>query len=260
VQLLVRLDDFTPNRPRDRWSRVEAMLGRLSIRPLVAVVPQDRYFGAQVSDDSFWEDVRGLAARDWTIGLHGLTHEVVPIPADARREIFYATKSEFVGLPFEQQLQRISTAWNLFAAQGIEPDVFVAPNHGFDANTVDAVRRHGRMRYIADGIALRPFLDRGLGWLPQLDWRVPRIGFGFRTVCLHPSTISECEFRRVERDLARRRDEVVDVCDLDPTQFRAHGAGSKFFAASFAVYFWLRESSARLLVPASAKRQERAGP
>lgn len=242
MKILVRLDDFTPHRHRGRWERVGEMLRGLGIRPLVAVVPDDHYFGSGGSDETFWREVRAREADGWHIGLHGDTHEVVPIPRGANREIFFASKSEFVGLPVEDQLRKISKAWDTFAQHGVRPRVFIAPNHGFDANTVEAVRRHGMMRTISDGIALRPYSDRDLLWLPQLDWQVPLFRFGFRTVCLHPSTQDDREFERIRRQLTAVRASVVSVEELEKGTPRALGLADRTFGFAFRGLYHARES------------------
>jgi predicted deacetylase len=247
VKVLVRLDDFTPNRHRERWSRVTNMLRGLGIRPLVAVVPADRYFGPGASDDAFWSDVRELETSGWHVGLHGETHEVEPIPGGADREIFFASKSEFVGLPLEAQLRKITVAWDTFARHGVHPQVFIAPNHGFDAQTVEAVRRHGKMRYISDGIALRPYSDRDLVWLPQIDWKVPVLRVGFRTVCLHPSTMDDREFARITRQLEAVHVNVLSVDELGGTAPRSLGPADRAFGFAFHGFFRARESLLALL-------------
>lgn len=247
MKVVIRLDDYTPNRDVPAWDRVEAMLERHAVRPLVAVVPDDRYFGARATTETFWEDVRRLAQRGWAIGLHGDTHEVVSLAASAEREIFFAKKSEFVGLSFEAQLGKLTRAYDNFVAHGVRPVAFVPPNHGFDRNTVRALIQHGGMHIVSDGIALRPYRDRQLLWLPTLDWRVPRIPVGFRTVCLHPSSMAASELARLERDLPRIKRHVVSLEQIDPTIAGPKSVADKAFAALFRVYFNCKESMAAAL-------------
>ena len=147
------------------WARVEAVLDRYGIRPIVAVIPNDRYFGPAATTDDFWQQVQGLQAKGWAIGLHGDTHLVRPIAPGVEREIFFATKSEFVGLPLDEQVRKLESIWQEFVSHDVRPVAFIAPNHGFDANTVRAVAQQGAMPFISDGISLRLFKDRGLIWL-----------------------------------------------------------------------------------------------
>jgi hypothetical protein len=238
MKILARLDDLTPNRNVVRWKQIEQILDRLGIRPLVACVPDDKYFGSGPTTGAFWEDVRGLHRKGWEIALHGETHEVTTIAAGVNHEVFFADKSEFVGLSEEAQLGKLTRAWNLFAEQGIEPRVFVAPNHGFDANTVRAVRRHGAMGWISDGISWRVFRDRDLVWLPQLDWRVPRLGFGFRTVCLHPCTMSDSDIAHFAEAAAAVKHSFTSVDEIDHQKVRPRGTADFLFEKAFTA--WLR--------------------
>ncbi|HEY4365960.1 MAG TPA: DUF2334 domain-containing protein [Steroidobacteraceae bacterium] len=246
MKILLRLDDYTPNCNRASWEKIEQILDRLQIRPLVAVIPEDRYFGTAPSDEAFWESVRQLQGKRWSIALHGHTHLVTPVAAGAAREIFFATKSEFVGRSQAQQLATIELAWQEFVRHGVRPDCFVAPNHGFDAATVRALSQHGAMRIISDGIALRPFKDRDLAWIPQLDWRMPRWQYGFRTVCLHPSTMRVAEIDRFEIDARRMRAAFVELQDIDTAALQPRGVGDAVFAKAFAAYFRVKEALHRL--------------
>src|SRR5437588_8124748 len=152
MKVLVRLDDFTPNRNVSRWGQIEYVLDSLGIKPLVACIPSDRYFGPAPTTEEFWDQVRKLQRKGWAIAVHGETHLVTPIAPGTSQEIFFAEKAEFVGLPEDVQLQKVARAWRAFAEQGVRPKVFVAPNHGFDANTVRAICKHGAMPFVSDGV------------------------------------------------------------------------------------------------------------
>lgn len=242
MKILARLDDLTPNRNVGRWKQVEQIMDRLDIRPVVACVPDDKYFGPASATAAFWEDLRNLQGKGWEIALHGETHQVTKIPPEATHEVFFADKSEFVGLPEEEQLAKLTRAWNLFAEQGVKPRVFVAPNHGFDANTVRAILRHGAMQWISDGISWRVFHDRGLVWLPQLDWRIPRLRFGFRTVCLHPCTMSDGDIARFARAAEAAQPCFISVDEIDPQTVGPRGRADVLFEKVFAVFLRFKEA------------------
>ena len=97
--------------------------------------------------------------------------------------------SEFVGLGEEEQRRRIAEGVALLAAQGIEPHVWVAPAHGFDAATLRALRAESGIRILSDGFARRAVVREGFVWLPQQLWRPRSMGGGLWTICLHPNTL-----------------------------------------------------------------------
>lgn len=240
MTILVRLDDYTPNRRREGWAAVGTILDELGIRPLVAVVPDDRYFGDTPTTAAFWDEVRGLQAKGWGIGVHGETHDVVPIARGAAREIFFATKSEFIGLSLPAQLAKLDASWRAFAANGVTPVAFVAPNHGFDAATVRALREQGRIQWISDGISWRPYRDRGLAWIPQIDWKLPRLRFGLRTVCLHPSTMTPREIDAFGEAARRAAGDFIAVDQLAPSGVCDRGVSDAIFEAGFVAYYRMK--------------------
>lgn len=254
MRVLIRLDDFTPNRNRERWREVGAILDDLRVRPLVAVVPEDRYFGSAPTTMEFWDSVRELQAKGWSIGMHGETHLVKPIPAGTRREISFATKSEFIGLTLEAQLAKLRRAWAIFLANDVRPVAFVAPNHGFDSTTVEALRLHGAMRLVSDGISWRISRSRGLIWLPQFDWKIPRLRFGFRTACLHPSTMSGSEMARFAREARAVRRSCIGVEDIDPDAVGTRGVVDLAFAKAFQLYMNMKLTVRRSILPSADKR------
>jgi predicted deacetylase len=252
MKLLIRLDDFSPNRNVEAWDRVETILDRCGVRPLVAVIPGDRYFGTAATNADFWAQVRRLEGKGWAIGLHGDTHLVVPIAPGAQHEIFFATKSEFVGLPFESQVRKLESAWQQFLAHGVRPVAFVAPNHGFDADTVRAVVQNGNLRFMGDGIGLRLYVDRGLVWLPQIDWRIPRLRFGFRSACLHPSTMTASEIDSFAARLASVAHYCISLSEIEIGKVRERGLNEALFERAFKLYFKIKEALGRALHGARA--------
>ena len=242
MKVLVRLDDFTPNRNVGRWDQIEHVLDSLGIKPLVACIPNDQYFGTAATTSEFWDQVRKLQRKGWAIALHGETHLVTPIAAGASQEIFFAEKGEFVGLPEDVQSEIVARAWSAFAEQGLRPKVFVAPNHGFDANTVRAICKHGAMPFVSDGVSWRVFRDRGLVWLPQIDWRMPRVRFGFRTVCLHPSTMSKGELEGFAAAARSARRCFTSLEEIDPRAVSQRGVGDLLFEKGFALYMRVKKA------------------
>src|SRR5215467_8595121 len=108
-QYLLRLDDFCPTMNWSVWRAVERILVDASIRPILAVVPDNRDSSLWVGEEnkSFWKEVRVWQARGWTIGLHGFQH-------------VYSTKdpgllklrglSEFSGLSYAEQRSKLEQA------------------------------------------------------------------------------------------------------------------------------------------------------
>jgi predicted deacetylase len=180
---LLRFDDVCPAMNWDVWERIELGLDELGIRPLVAVVPDNRDDKLAVSAPraDFWERVRSWQARGWTIGLHGYQHVAAGAPGGI---LGPSRRSEFTGLSAADQEQRLRRATAIFSREGVEPTVWVAPWHSFDETTLSILPAIG-IRLVSDGPGLYPHEDRSMLWFPQQLWRFKRIPLGVLTVCHH---------------------------------------------------------------------------
>lgn len=210
ARYLIRLDDACPTMRASAWDALETAFDRLSIRPIVGVIPDNRD-PALVCDPpapGFWDTVRRWQSKRWTIALHGLHHTYHPMGLADQALVPMHRKSEFVGLPLEQQRAMLRQSWAVFRQHGVRPTVFMAPSHTFDEQTLAALRLETDIDTVTDGLAIQPFRRGGLRWIPQQLWRLRRMPFGVWTVCLHPNAMSDDE---VNRFIARLEEFAVDV-------------------------------------------------
>jgi predicted deacetylase len=75
----------------------------------------------------------------------------------------------------------------LLRGHGLNPRVWVAPRHGFDRNTLRALRKEG-IGVLSDGFARIPFTRNGLIWIPQQLWAPVEKSKGLWTICVHANT------------------------------------------------------------------------
>src|ERR1051326_9565196 len=75
-QFLLRFDDICPTMRWDMWSEIEKRLIQYDIKPILAVVPDNRDPVLQVDRPrrDFWVRVRRWQEQGWTIALHGYQH------------------------------------------------------------------------------------------------------------------------------------------------------------------------------------------
>ncbi|MBI3132369.1 MAG: DUF2334 domain-containing protein [Acidobacteria bacterium] len=198
---LLRIDDVCPTMDWQIWDPIEAILVETGVKPILAVVPDNRdpklMVGPAATD--FWDRVRGWQARGWAIGLHGFQHTYVTQDAGL---LNLNPQSEFAGLPYEVQLEKIRSGLEIFAREGVRANAWVAPSHSFDVNTLRALREVG-LTIICDGFAFHPFRDAmGMTWVPQ-QFALPRsMPFGTWTFCHHPDLTPE-ERVELREDLLR---------------------------------------------------------
>jgi peptidoglycan/xylan/chitin deacetylase (PgdA/CDA1 family) len=213
---LIRFDDLCPTMDWDVWDRIESLLIELDIRPILAVVPDNRddFLVAGPAQDGFWERVRSWQDRGWTIGMHGYQHCRLTAESGI---VGINDRSEFAGLSGEQQRQRLARGLAIFRSEHVDPQVWLAPFCSFDRVTVGILSALG-IPVISDGLWLWPFREDGVTWIPHQIWRFHHMPFGVWTIGCHHNRWTEEQFAAFEADLRKYRDRIVDV----PTVVRAY--------------------------------------
>lgn len=216
---IMRLDDACPRMDTDKWARIETLLDKYSVHPLVGVIPdcQDTGMDQYPEDPSFWQRVDNWKAKGWCIAMHGCTHVYSTDcgginPVNAR--------SEFAGEPLEVQEEKISRGVDIMRAHGIEPKVFFAPSHTFDENTLAALKKCSAIRIISDTVANAPYSMDGFTFVPQQSGRARKLPIKWITCCYHPNAMTDSDFDRLEAFLAGHASEFID--------FPTEGADRKF--------------------------------
>ena len=198
---LMRLDDACEKRDIEKWERMEAILDKYRIAPLVGIIPccKDPEMEKYPADNAFWDTVARWKKTGWVLALHGFDHVYITKegglnPAQKR--------SEFAGVPLDVQKQKITDGVAVFQEHGIEPAVFFAPSHTFDENTLEALKVCSKIRIISDTIASKPYTKYGFTFIPQQSGVVRKLPFDTITFCYHPNVMQEADFARLEAFLA----------------------------------------------------------
>jgi predicted deacetylase len=194
----------------EMWKQIEQVMLEQAISPILAVVPEnlDKKLEVGPAHPSFWKEVRGWQARGWTIGLHGYQHKYVTRDGGL---VGIVKKSEFAGLPEQQQEHKLRLAIEIFERHQVKPEIWIAPSHSFDSATLSALHRLG-IRIISDGFALSPHTDAtGMFWIPQQFWRFRSRRFGVWTVCYHHNHWKTVDLQRFARDVRKYRDNITNT-------------------------------------------------
>lgn len=206
---IMRLDDACPRHDRQRWQRMEELLTACGVRPLVGIIPdcKDPMMDKYPEDAAFWDRARAWQARGWCMALHGCGHVYISAEGGLNP---VNTRSEFAGLPLEEQKEKISAGLAILREQGIEPKVFFAPSHTFDENTLEALRQCSSIRIISDTVANAPYSRDGFTFVPQQSGRVRKLPFDWVTFCYHPNEMDEADFTRLEKFLRVHEGDFVN--------------------------------------------------
>lgn len=200
----IRLDDACERRDVELWNRMELMLDTYNIKPLVGVIPQceDTKMDKYNEDTLFWERVEEWVRKGWSIALHGYSH-VCETEEGGINPV--NKRSEFAGVSLEAQKEKIRKGMEIFRLHGIVPQVFFAPSHTFDENTIEAIKQCSEIRIISDTIASRPYNKQGITFVPQQSGQVRWIPLNSVTFCYHPNTMQESDFQKLEHFIKKYR-------------------------------------------------------
>jgi len=197
------------------WNQIEEMLLCENVKPILAVVPDnvDEKLMVDKPDPAFWDRVREWKQRGWTIAVHGYQHRYLTREPGL---IGLNPYSEFAGLPLAEQQNKLERALDIFHSQRLDPDLWVAPAHSMDQNTLEALRSLG-IRKVSDGFAIYPHVDaRGILWIPQQMWRFRPMPFGVWTVCLHPNDWTAKHLLRLKNSLEEYRGQMATLEEIIP--------------------------------------------
>ena len=76
IKYLIRLDDACPYMDKVKWQRMEDILDKYGVKPLVGIIPAntDPETMIEPEDAGFWEKVHSWDGKGWCIALHGYNH------------------------------------------------------------------------------------------------------------------------------------------------------------------------------------------
>ena len=98
--------------------------------------------------------------------------------------------------------------WAIFDREKVKVEVFFAPSHTFDENTIHALKVIG-ITSISDGYCLFPFNAHGILFVPQLVGRPAAFPFGVYTSCHHLNHFAEADFSRLEKFVKRNHARIL---------------------------------------------------
>lgn len=224
TECMIRLDDITPDMNWERFYQAKAIFDKYDIRPLIGVVPdnQDVTLHKQEGREDFWNVIRQLQERGWAVAQHGTYH-------------CYETKdsgilginpfSEFAGLSYEVQVKKLQAGKRILDKNGIRTDVFMAPGHTYDKNTLKALKECG-FHVITDGLSAKPYMEDGILCIPcrLRGFKKPD---GIDTMCLHTNLMDEQDMEELEFFCKANREVIMP---FEPQRYREHAAKKNFLS------------------------------
>jgi predicted deacetylase len=207
-----RIDDVCPQMDQARFTAALDLLRKYGIKPLLGIIPdnQDPVLRQQVEDNNFWGKMRQLRDEGYLIAMHGFKHVY---DSQSKSLLTGGTKSEFAGHAFEAQVKKITSGIDILRQHNLDTDIFFAPAHSFDKNTLIALHQSG-FRYISDGRSRYCYERFGLVFIPCRSYRVAVKCNGVTTVALHPSLNGDKEYETLKKTLVRNKACLVSFSAL----------------------------------------------
>ena len=201
TKYLIRLDDACPYMDRAKWQRMENILDKYGVKPLVGIIPANADTETMIDSDDgdFWQKVQCWKDKGWTLALHGYNH-ICTTNTFGLNPVH--KRSEFAGLSYEQQQEKISAGYKVLKEHGFDVEWFFAPSHTFDENTLKAIKESTPIRNISDMIATKPYSYKGFIFAPcQMGVLREMPISGYWCACYHPNIMKDEEFVALENFL-----------------------------------------------------------
>lgn len=216
MKIAIRIDDITECMDWPKFLRFKAILDAHSIKPLIGVIPQNMDDTLKGDSDGapsdFWNYISSLKAEGYTIAMHGSQH----IYTTKKGGLFPLNNfSEFAGLSYEKQLSLLNKGTALLKKNGIETDIFMAPAHSYDKNTLKALKALN-FNKITDGLGKVPYSLGDFTFYPISFNRKSVLNAstknGYTTFVYHINTMNDKDFESFENLLSNY--EIISFNEL----------------------------------------------
>lgn len=199
MRIAIRMDDITPDMDWKKFLRFKEILDDYGICPLIGVVPdnKDKKLKIDPPREDFWEYIKQLQEQGWVIAMHGLNHLYTTRAAGM---FPIGGKSEFAGLSYVRQDEMIREGRRILTSKGISTDIFMAPSHSFDRNTLRALKKNG-FYIVTDGFGISPFRTEDMIFYPisvKRSRSLKDTRVGIVTFVYHANAMSDREFEKLE--------------------------------------------------------------
>lgn len=220
MKIAVRLDDITADMDWPKFLKFKALLDKYNIKPLLGIVPENKDDVLKGSDEGAPEDyysyIKSLEEDGWTLSMHGYNH----VYTTKRAGLFPLNNfSEFAGVDYAKQLEMITKGKEMLNNHGIETDVFMAPGHSYDKNTIKALLSAG-FNTLTDGFAKGPVIYRGIKMIP-ISFKMSQTfkksadgKKGYSTIVVHTGMLKDKDFESYEAIFRRKELEFIAYSDL----------------------------------------------
>lgn len=221
MKIAVRMDDITPDMDWGNFNFFLSLFEDAGVTPLLGIVPDNRddNLSRGAAREDFYEVMKTLEKKGFCLAMHGCFH----VYATKRGGIFPLNNfSEFAGLPYEKQKELLKHGKDKLKENGIDTDIFMAPAHSYDRNTLKALKELGFAK-ITDGFGKNPYTYKGLDFYP-ISFRLGsslKKKAGATTMVIHANTVTEADkdrYRNIFNTYGKSMISYSEYLKLEPVK------------------------------------------
>ena len=234
MKIAVRMDDITPDMNWKNFSFFVDLLEKTGITPLLGIVPENKdvKLNCEKEHKDFYECMKKLQEKGYCLAMHGC-HHVYTTKCGGRFPL--NSFSEFAGLPYDKQKELLTIGKESLKKNGIETDIFMAPGHSYDHNTLKALKELGFTK-ITDGFGKGPYMEKGLIFYPISFWlkRSLKQRKGVTTMVVHANMVTEADKKRYEqifRDYGKNMISYAEYLKMKPVKRTIFGRAGEYLLA-----------------------------
>lgn len=187
---IMRFDDINPKMNWEKFKKIKSILKKYKIKSILGVIPkcEDKEVSKFPENKNYISDLQRMKLEGDLIAQHGFTHIT-----DSKNKGLFGNKkkSEFAGLDYQTQYERIKKGKNILIENQIWQPIFMAPHHTFDNITLEILKNLD-FKLVTDGFGRYPYELKGLLLIPQLSsMPLPSFLPLISQLCIHINNLSD---------------------------------------------------------------------
>ncbi len=221
LKIAIRLDDICETMNWENFNKVINICEKYSVKPLLGIVPinKDKKLMVNEPNEKFYEIMKNLEQNGVSMAQHGYDH----VYTNSNGGILKLNKqSDFVGLSLNEQKEFIEKGKKILESNGINTDIYMAPSHSYDKNTIKALKELG-FNYVTDGYTSFNYVWQGVVFVPcKNTFVLKRKDKGVITLCLHINSMSEKDIKTFEKTLESNKENLMNFSDIVKEKPKKH--------------------------------------
>ena len=234
MRIAVRMDDITPDMNWENFYFFQNLFEETGITPLLGIVPENRdeNLKCEAIHKDFYQVMEKLEKKGYSFAMHGCYH----LYTTKSGGIFPLNRfSEFAGLSYGKQKEMLVFGKERLEEYGIRTDIFMAPAHSYDKNTLQALKELGFTK-MTDGFGKRPYIRNGITFYPisfRLNSSLKRKS-GMTTMVIHANTVTEADKERYQKIFRQYGKDMISYSEFlneQPVKRSVFGKAGEYIAA-----------------------------